>query len=177
MKTDYKVGDKVIALKDCNSNTFTKGCIGDVKSIGSSGVYFVNELDSYYARHSEIELYEPETSTPKPFPTFEEFKKWVEAEKYDLKSGDYYNYFTQFAVREVFPEVGKEYEFSYDGEEWFKDYFDSYETSCLQYITHIRPIQPSRLEQLKARFPNITQEEQTELLCLVLEFIDSEKKS
>jgi len=177
MKTDYKVGDIVVAVKDCNSNTFTKGCIGDVKSIGSSGVYFVNELDSYYARHSEIELYEPETSTPKPFPTFADYEIWFQQQNSVDIFKKIYNYFAKFAVREVYPEVGKEYEFSYDGEEWFKDYFDSYETSCLQYITHIRPIQPSRLEQLKARFPNITQEEQTELLCLVLEFIDSEKKS
>jgi hypothetical protein len=71
-------------------------------------------------------------------------------------------------VREVFPEVGKEYEFSEDGENWRRDTFESYESNNSIGFTHIRPIQPSRLEQLKAKHPNLTQDEQTELIELLL---------
>jgi hypothetical protein len=104
----------------------------------------------------------------KPFPTFEEFKKWVEAEKYDLKSGDYYNYFAQFAVREVFPEVGKVYEFSNDNRYWTKKELEaiSYDTYIGSFV-RIRPIQSSRLDELKARKSELSKDELLELIELM----------
>jgi len=103
----------------------------------------------------------------KPFPTFADYEIWFQQQNSVDIFKKIYNYFAKFAVREVYPEVGKEYEFSYDGEEWFKDYFDSYETSCLQYITHIRPIQPSRLDELKARKSELSKDELLELIELM----------
>jgi hypothetical protein len=110
----------------------------------------------------------------KPFPTFEEFDTWY-SETEPVKSKceckwtqQVYDYLVEFGVREVFPEVGKEYEFSEDGENWIKDIFESYESNNSIGFTHIRPIQPSRLEQLKAKHPNLTDTEQKELLDLLL---------
>jgi hypothetical protein len=107
---------------------------------------------------------------PKPFP---EIGVAVLDLSYNLKGINteqfkaIYNYFAQFGVREVFPEVGKEYKFSYDGENWIKDIFESYESNNSIGFTHIRPIQPTRLEQLKARRSELNREELLELVELM----------
>jgi hypothetical protein len=162
----FKLGDKVRAVKRCSEGMFKKGDIMQVEKVDSSGV---ETACNKYATFDEIELIESEPTTQNPFPTFEEFMDWVYKDAYqkDIYQ-NIYNYFAQFGVREVFPEVGKEYEFSEDGENWIKDTFESYESNNSIGFTHIRPIQPSRLEQLKAKHPNLTQEEQAELLHLLL---------
>jgi len=143
---------------------------------------FINELVKADPRHKERFCYhyfaqfgkQPSQPNSKPFPTFEEFDTWYCETEPVKNNGEckwtqqVYDYLVQFGVREVFPEVGKEYEFSEDGENWRRDTFESYESNNSIGFTHIRPIQPSRLEQLKAKHPNLTQEEQAELLHLLL---------
>jgi hypothetical protein len=104
-------------------------------------------------------------STPKPFPTYEEFDKWYSCTM--TSTYDIYNYFAQFGVREVFPEVGKEYWFSKNGENWKKHTFESYESNNSIGFTHIRSTQPSRLEQLKVRKSELSREELIELVELM----------
>jgi hypothetical protein len=104
--------------------------------------------------------------TPKPFPSFEEFGEW-KIRRPHIKLQELYDYFAQFGVREVFPEVGKEYWFSKNGENWKKDTFESYESNNSIGFTHIRPIQPSRLEQLKSRKHELSREELIELVDLM----------
>jgi hypothetical protein len=93
-----------------------------------------------------------------PYPTEDEFWEWVD----DRHDGnpfvqEVYDYFKQFQYEktvEVFPEVGKEYEFKYQGDLWYKGKLDKFISQGLHW-THIRPIQPSRLEQLKARLEQL----------------------
>jgi hypothetical protein len=107
-------------------------------------------------------------------PLFEDFRTWytlnlhIESALVGDDLMQIYSYFKRFKTVEVFPEVGKEYEFSEDGENWRRDTFESYESNNNIGFTHIRPIKPSRLEQLKSKHPNLTQEEQAELLDLLL---------
>jgi len=117
---------------------------------------------------------------PKPFPTFEEFDTWY-CETEPVKSnGEWkwtqqvYNYFAQFQYEkqvEVPLELGKIYEFSSDKKNWEKRMLHGYSAIMhgeTKYYPIIRPIQPSRLEQLMEKHPNLTDTEQTELLDLLL---------
>jgi hypothetical protein len=164
MKT-FKVEDRVRAVKDV-SGWFTIGQIGTVEGANEHHIFvtFDNGREAP-VKADEIELIESEPTTQNPFPTLEEFKKFYYGNNIDAKN--LYNYFAQFGVREVFPEVGKEYEGR-------TRYLDSPVKGKLQYYCidgrhceSIRPIQPSRLEQLKAKHPNLTQDEQTELIDLL----------
>ena len=170
----FKIGDRVRAVKDCNSNYFKKGEIGTVVEIYDKSM--IVDL-GYYRQHvayfDEIELIEPEKDDTKPFPTFEEFNKWF-AHEWDGDSDTIYNYFAQFGVRtvEVFPEVGKEYEI-HDGRGSYKGKLGGFQiltNNDKSYTIEkfIRPIQPSRLEQLKAKHPNLTDDEKSELLDILL---------
>jgi hypothetical protein len=106
---------------------------------------------------------------PKPFPKFEEFINELVKADPRHKERFCYNYFAEFGVREVFPEVGKEYEFSTDGMIWEKVEFGGFKEAGTNWtFKYIRPIQPSRLEQLKSKHPNLTDTEQKELLDLLL---------
>jgi hypothetical protein len=107
----------------------------------------------------------------KSFPTREEFSKIC----FDLftylnrtQADEIYNYFTQFAVREVFPEVGKVYEFSNDNRYWTKKELEaiSYDTYIGSFV-RIRPIQSSRLDELKARKSELSKDELLELIELM----------
>jgi hypothetical protein len=114
---------------------------------------------------------QPRQPNSKPFPWIGEAINDLKENVFGINTEQFetiYNYFSQFGVREVFPEVGKEYEFSEDGENWRRDIFESYESNNSIGFTHIRPIQPSRLEQLMEKHPNLTDTEQTELLHLLL---------
>jgi hypothetical protein len=182
---EFKVGDRVRAVKDV-SGWFTIGQIGTVEGANEHHTFvtFDNGREAP-VKADEIELIESEvtkndmyeaadalfknlpTVTPKPFPTFEEFRNWWNESKRRWDRYVVYNYFAQFGVREVFPKVGKEYKFSYDGENWIKDTFESYESNNSIGFTHIRPIQPSRLEQLKARKDELTCEELLDLIELM----------
>ena len=187
----FKIGDRVRASKDSeHSAPFKMGWHGIVEDINANKTQLKVKFDSYYlATPDEIELIEPlqlteqdkewlssrptiaDKHTPKPFPTFDEFITWVQNLNGNWMLHDIYNYFAQFKYEktvEVFPEVGKEYEFSMNGERWFKSGFDSYKTKTLMYPTHIRPIQPNRLEQLKAKHPNLSNDELIELLDILL---------
>ena len=107
--------------------------------------------------------------TPKPFPTFEEFREW-EINNPHRASIDIYDYFKQFQYEktvEIFPEVGKEYEFSSHCDLWFRYELDGFKVGSHMF-NKIRPIQPSRLEQLKAKHPNLTNDELIELLDILL---------
>jgi len=109
--------------------------------------------------------------TPKPFPTYEEFMDWVYKDAYqkDIYQ-NIYSYFAQFGLREVFPEVNKQYEFSMDGKDWRTGMLISYAFKGLfehNYALYIRPIQPSRLEQLKARRSELSRDELLELVTLM----------
>jgi hypothetical protein len=209
----FKIGDKVKAVKDCVGDCFKKNETGTVISIDKYGanIQFDNHW-KLYATFDEIELIEaePNQSVPNPFPTFEEFHEWYRTEQGnmqgvyhyfaqfgkqpsqpiskpfpwigeaidDLKENLFginteqfetiYNYFAQFGVREVFPEVGKEYEgvkhITLETIRGELNYFDIGGYACHK----IRPIQPSRLEQLMEKHPNLTDTEQTELLDLLL---------
>jgi hypothetical protein len=165
----FKIDDRVRTVKGL-SGWFTIGQIGTVEGANEHHIFvtFDNGREAP-VKADEIELIESEPTTQNPFPTFEEFMDWVYKDAYqkDIYQ-NIYNYFAQFGVREVFPEVGKEYEFSEDGENWRRDTFESYESNNSIGFTHIRPIQPSRLEQLKSKHPNLTHDEQTELLHLLL---------
>jgi hypothetical protein len=58
-----------------------------------------------------------------------------------------------------------------DGKDWQQAMLISYAIRGLfehNYAIHIRPIQPSRLEQLKAKHPNLTNDELIELLDMIL---------
>jgi predicted Rdx family selenoprotein len=211
---EFKVGDRVRAVKDCIGDCFKKNETGTVISIDKYGanIQFDNDW-KLYAEFDEIELIESEqcastipkqtvkihenalrmfaranglpgpgngthiitgtvpSDDPKPFPTFEEFNKWF-AHEWDGDSDVIYNYFAQFQYEktvEVYPEVGKEYEFSTDGMIWEKTELGGFKEAGANWtFKYIRPIQPSRLEQLKAKRPNLTQDEQTELIDLLL---------
>ena len=105
---------------------------------------------------------------PKPFPTFEEFINELVKADPKHKERFCYNYFAEFGLREVFPEVGKEYEFSTDGMIWEKVEFGGFKEAGTNWtFKYIRPIQPSRLEQLKARKDELTREELLDLVELM----------
>jgi hypothetical protein len=173
MKT-FKVGDRVVAVKDCSNGWFKKGQTGKVAGNHKCYVFIVfdNDDKGFLANPDEIELIE---STPKQFP---EIKQAIDDLNMHLKGINteqfkaIYNYFAQFQYEktvEVFPEAGKEYEFSDDKKTWHKNRFEGFKAMRFNSTwSHIRPIQPSRLEQLKAKHPNLTQDEQTELLELLL---------
>jgi hypothetical protein len=58
-----------------------------------------------------------------------------------------------------------------DGKDWQQAMLISYAIRGLfehNYALYIRPIQPSRLEQLKEKHPNLTNGEKTELLDILL---------
>jgi hypothetical protein len=140
MKTDYKIGDRVRAVKDCHVGFFKKGDVGIVEYIDISKYIMVNFGRLFPASPDEIELIESEqcvstligqtakmyeNASYKPFPTYEEFMDWYfKQSRYSNKI--LYNYFAQFGIP------------------------------------------PSRLEQLKSKHPNLTQDEQTELIDLLL---------
>jgi hypothetical protein len=165
---DFKVGDRVRVVKDEVYNWFRKGQEGIVKGIGEH--YILVTFDN--GREApvlldEIELIKP---IPKPFPTFEEFDEWFYL-RWDSEMKTLYNYFAQFGVREVFPEVNKVYEFSMDGKDWQQAMLISYAIRGLfehNYALYIRPIQPTRLEELKSKHPNLSNDELIELLDILL---------
>jgi hypothetical protein len=123
------------------------------------------------AKHSNLtETEKTKLIEPKPFPWIGEAIDDLKENLFGINTEQFeaiYNYFAEFGVREVFPEVGKEYEFSEDGKNWIKDIFESYESNDSIGLTHIRPIQPSRLEQLKARKDELTREELLDLIELM----------
>jgi hypothetical protein len=107
----------------------------------------------------------------KPFPTFADYEVWFQQQNSVDIFKKIYNYFAKFAVREVFPEVGKKYEFSNNEKEWFKMILNCYDAYTDEGVNdsyeHIRPIQPSRLEQLKARKSELSKDELLELIELM----------
>jgi hypothetical protein len=167
----FKIGDRVRAVKDCSNGWFKKGQTGKVAGNHMCYVFIVfdNDDKGFLANPDEIELIE---STPKQFPTFEEFDEWFYL-RWDSEMKTLYNYFAQFGVRtvEVPLELGNMYEFSSDKENWEIRLFHGYSTIMggeTKYYPCIRPIQPSRLEQLKEKHPNLTNDEKTELLDILL---------
>jgi hypothetical protein len=165
----FKIGDRVRAVKGV-SGWFTIGQIGTVEGANERHIFvtFDNGREAP-VKADEIELIESEPTTQNPFPTFEEFHEWYRNEQGNMQG--VYHYFAQFGVREVFPEVGKEYEFSCSKAIWYKGVFQKYLCTVdghTDRATHIRPIQPTRLEQLKLKHPNLTDTEQKELLDLLL---------
>jgi len=175
----FKIGDRVRAVKKSKHFApFEKGWEGVIEDITDKYpnffVLFENDDDSWWLEADEIELIEAEPTTQKPFPTFEEFDTWY-CETEPVKSNgeckwtqQVYDYLAQFGVREVFPEVGKEYE----ADQLNSDNIIRGELNYFHiggYACHkIRPIQPSRLEQLMEKHPNLTDTEQKELLDLLL---------
>jgi hypothetical protein len=99
------------------------------------------------------------------FPTQQDFIDWYKIGGANMIG--IYEYFSQFKTRtiEVMPEVGWEYEFSDDGENWHKDTLDGFDTDAEIYI-YIRPIQtPTRDEVIaKAKELGLTEAE-LEVLC------------
>ncbi len=99
------------------------------------------------------------------FPTLDEFKKWYN--QLGITAVDIYSYFARLKTRtiEVMPEVGWEYEFSDDGENWHKDILDGFDTDAEIYI-YIRLIEtPTRDEVIaKAKELGLTETE-LEVLC------------
>jgi hypothetical protein len=174
MKTDYKVGDRVRTVSQCDGGYFDKMETGSIISIGNDEIPYYVQFDKGYAAYCanhEIELIE---TTPKPFPEIAQaiddlnihYLKGINTEIFNV----IYNYFAQFGLREVFPEVGKEYEFSPDGKNWHKYKLCGF--GCerqVGYLDYIRPIQPSRLEQLKARKSELSRDELLELVELMEE--------
>jgi len=139
---------------------------------------FINELVKADPRHKERFCYnyfaqfgkQPSQPNSKPFPWIGEAIDDLKENLFGINTEQFeaiYNYFAEFGVREVFPEVGKEYEFSEDGKNWIKDIFESYESNDSIGLTHIRPIKPTRLEQLKARKDELTREELLDLIELM----------
>jgi hypothetical protein len=170
----FKIGDKVSAVKDCIGDCFKKNETGTVISIDKYGanIQFDNHW-KLYATFDEIELIEaePNQSVPKPFPWIGEAIDDLKENLFGINTEQFetiYNYFAQFGVREVFPEVGKEYE----ADQLNSDNIIRGELNYFHiggYACHkIRPIQPSRLEQLMEKHPNLTDTEQKELLDLLL---------
>jgi hypothetical protein len=190
----FKIGDRVRAVKKSrHSAPFHKGWEGVIKNIEADItkilVLFNNDNSSWWTIPDEIELIESEVPltgtmvftnqltgkltlsnqlTPKPFPTYEEFDKWYSCTM--TSTYDIYNYFAQFGLREVFPEVNKQYEFSMDGKDWRTGMLISYAFKGLfehNYALYIRPISPTRLEQLKARRSELSRDELLELVTLM----------
>jgi hypothetical protein len=168
----FKVGDRVRAVKRCSEGTFKKGWIGTVTEVDGTtcNVIFDNQKDCC-AYFDEIELIEAE---PKPFPTEDEFITWVQNLNGNWMLHNIYNYFAQFQYEktvEVPLELGKIYEFSSDKKNWEKRMLHGYSAIMhgeTKYYPIIRPIQPSRLEQLKEKHPYLTNDEKTELLDILL---------
>jgi hypothetical protein len=114
---------------------------------------------------------------PKPFPTFADYEVWFQQQNSVDIFKKIYNYFAKFGVREVvnnfevFPEVGKEYEFSNNEKEWFKMILNCYDAYTDEGVNdsyeHIRPIQSSRLDELKARKSELSKDELLELIELM----------
>jgi hypothetical protein len=141
---------------------------------------FINELVKADPRHKERFCYnyfaqfgkQPSQPNSKPFPWIGEAIDDLKENLFGINTEQFetiYNYFAQFGVREVFPEVGKEYEFSTDGMNWEKVELGGFKEAGANWtFKYIRPIQPSRLEQLMEKHPNLTDTEQKELLDLLL---------
>jgi hypothetical protein len=185
----FNIGDRVRAVKD--SDAMKSNWIGKVEAINQNGTQLKVKFDAYYlATPDEIELIEAEPTeqdkewlssrptiadkhTPKPFPTFEEFDEWFYL-RWDSEMKTLYNYFAQFKYEktvEVPLELGNMYEFSSDKENWERRMLHGYSAIMggeTKYYPCIRPIQPSRLEQLKAKHPNLSNDELIELLDILL---------
>jgi hypothetical protein len=171
----FKIGDRVRAVKDCSDKHPKKGWKGKVTKPDYTYCPTIEVLfdngQRWWAFPDEIELIE---STPNPFPTEDEFITWVQNLNGNWMLHNIYNYFAQFQYEktvEVFPEVNKLYEFSMDGKDWQQAMLISYAIRGLfehNYALYIRPIQPTRLEQLKAKHPNLTNDELIELLDILL---------
>jgi hypothetical protein len=184
------IGDRVVAVK--NSEHYAKFKRGDKGTVTSCVEY--NFLGVVFDKHGtdvwtctpdEIELIEQASTghvdlslkeyirtgpEHKPFPSFEEFINELVKADPRHKERFCYNYFAQFGVRtvEVFPEVGKEYQFGYGGENWLTDRLLGFSLhKAIGTYTHIRPVQPNRLEQLKARKGELSREELLELITLM----------
>jgi hypothetical protein len=97
-------------------------------------------------------------SRRKRFPTLQEFREWSYAN--EVGTAEIYEYFSNMNRVEALV-AGQEYEFSLDGEVWFKDSFRSYESENHRHMTHIRPITtPTRDEVLaKAKALGLTDAE------------------
>jgi hypothetical protein len=170
----FKVGDRVRTVSQCDGGYFDKMETGSIISIGNDEIPYYVQFDKGYAAYCanhEIELIE---STPKPFPEIAQaiddlnihYLKGINTEIFNV----IYNYFAQFQYEktvEVFPEVGKEYEFSRHCDLWFRYELDGFKVGSHMF-NKIRPIQPSRLEQLKAKHPNLSNDELIELLDILL---------
>jgi hypothetical protein len=174
MKTDYKIGDTVKAIKTDFNNLWNIGDIGTIVDIEEDDTYEV-EFANNQKWSLDFKDIEPisiiNDSTPKQYPTFNEFIGELVKAGSRHKERFCYDYFKQFCTVEVFPEVGKEYEFSDSKLIWNKGCLTGYLFSTPighQSAINIRPIQPSRLEQLKSKHPNLTDTEQTELIDLLL---------
>jgi hypothetical protein len=159
MKTDYKIGDTVKAIKTDFNNLWNIGDIGTIVDIEEDDTYEV-EFANNQKWSLDFKDIEPisiiNDSTPKQYPTFNEFIGELVKAGSRHKERFCYDYFKQFCTVEVFPEVGKVYEFSNDKSFWTKKELEaiSYDTYIGRFI-HIRPIQPSRLDELKARLDEL----------------------
>ena len=99
------------------------------------------------------------------FPTLEEFEEWYS--NVIIEISDIYDYFKAFKTREVFPEVGKEYEFSNDGHKWYNANHHGFISSLHSRIfDYIRPIStPTRDEVIKRAKELGLSEAELEVLC------------
>jgi hypothetical protein len=97
------------------------------------------------AMMTEYGRYVKEVSTPEPtanscefstFPTLEEFRQWRDEYAEGIES--IYDY---FRTRTQPLEIGREYEFSDDGEKWVYSDFRGFASNVTLW-KHIRPIQP-----------------------------------
>ena len=209
----FKIGDRVRAVKDCSDKHPKKGWKGKVTKPDYTYCPTIEVLfdngQRWWAFPDEIELIESEVTRtpnvyasasqvfvranglpgpgngthiitgtipsdePKPFPTFEEFDEWFYL-RWDSEMKTLYNYFAQFKYEktvEVPLELGNMYEFSSDKENWERRMLHGYSAIMggeTKYYPCIRPIQPSRLEQLKAKHPNLSNDELIELLEILL---------
>jgi hypothetical protein len=98
------------------------------------------------AMMTEYGRYVKEVSTPEPtanscefstFPTLEEFRQWRDEYAEGIES--IYDY---FRTRIQPLEIGREYEFSDDGEKWVYSDFRGFASNVTLW-KHIRPIQPA----------------------------------
>jgi hypothetical protein len=128
---------------------------------------FTVNPDSYLASDIDPLLDELEAFRgAEEFPTLEEYEKWWDCAKpREIIRKNIYSYFAKFKTREVFPEVGREYEFSDDGKEWDKDKLLRFESEH-EFYKHIRPIAtPTRDEVIKRAKELGLTEAELEVLC------------
>ena len=177
---DFKIGDKGTLIDIDHDDNALKYCVVFDKDVKKRFLWTTSEQIELIEQPEVVGkvikggkhipkfyLDDDDVPYPKQFPSFEDSHQKINELVYHQDVKGIYDYFAQFGVRtvEVFPEVGKEYEFENRGHRLTLTGF----LTSNGVFNKIRPIQTSRLDELKARKSELSDAEKDELIELLIE--------